>query len=96
MANRNTLHRNMLGDFQRYLVKRGETLLIPKGTWEVLRWQPPPGQPMPIVFDRLKGDHLSINDAAWPYVKAFLWYRKTNPEVAKPAPTEPGTDAPWD
>lgn len=77
MANRSLLHRNKLQEFRQWLVSTGHTILEPKGDYEVLRWKHSPpyreGEPMPIVFDRNRGDHLTVNMYATRYV--FEWLR---------------------
>lgn len=75
MARRDLLHRNKLDYFKAWLVANGYQVLDPKGDYEVLRWKPTGGGPMPIVFDRHGGDHLAINNAATPYVNRCLRQR---------------------
>ena len=76
MANRALLHTNKLEEFKRWLIINGHNLLTPKGTYEVLRWNNPPGEPMPIIFSRIGAQHLTCNDAATPYVVNFIKERK--------------------
>lgn len=81
MARRNLLHRDKLIEFECYLKVKGHTLLEPKGDYELLRWKGEKGKPMPIVFDRNKGDHLSLNDSAEKYVREFLGWQASGSDL---------------
>lgn len=72
MANRCLLHRNKLADFEAWLRRKGCQLRKPQGYYELLRWVGVPNRPMPIIFDRLKGDHLTLNSSAEKYVREWL------------------------
>lgn len=78
MANRNTLHRSKLPEFEQWLRDKGFQLRKPKGHYEVLRWVGRPGRPMPIVFDRHKGDHLTLNSQAEVYCTMWLEENRAN------------------
>lgn len=73
MANRGLLALHKVAEFKSYLEQRGLRPESGKAEYEVLRWKGKPGKPMPIVFNRNGDrDHLSCNDAAVPYVRAFI------------------------
>ena len=73
MAYRAMLHKTKLTQFRDWLVSEGHVLLPAKGDYEVLRWRGVPGRAMPIVFDRHGAkEHFTCNDAARPYVQAWL------------------------
>lgn len=72
MANRGLLHRSQLDSFKAWLEACNYQILKPKGNYEVLRWKGDTGKPMPIVFDRHKGDHYTLNGQAEKFVRRFL------------------------
>lgn len=75
MANRALLHRNKLKEFKEWLIKdQGLDVLTlaPRAGFEVLRWKNAPSKPMCIIYDRLEGDHYTVNNAAVPFVTRWL------------------------
>jgi len=76
MRNRSQLHRTKIDEFREWLTAKGYELLEPKGDYEVMRWRGNDGKPMPIVFDRLQGDHFTVNETASGYVKTWLKERR--------------------
>lgn len=78
MANRSTLAFNKLEDFKGWLVSNECILLETKGVYEVLRWKSDvAGEAMPIIFKKSGAKmHLSCNDIAASYVRA--WLRRRN------------------
>jgi hypothetical protein len=72
MRARNLLHRTKLDEFKQWLESHGHRLQEPKGDYEVLRWKGKKGKPMPMVFDRHEGDHLTTNATATGYVRQWV------------------------
>lgn len=100
MAKRNVLHKNLLEDFQKWLVADGWEIEKPKGTYEVLRARKD-GRPQPLIV-YMKADakeHLTVMDRDLEIVGAFLRDKKktqtnadrirsmTDEELAKFLPT---------
>ena len=77
MANRYTLHKNSLEDFQSWLVADGWEIEKPKGTYEVLRARKAGRQQPLIVYTKAdKKEHLTIMDRDFEIVRAFLRDKK--------------------
>lgn len=77
MAKRNVLHKNLLEDFQKWLVTDGWEIEKPKGTYEVLRARKD-GRPQPLIV-YMKADakeHLTVMDRDFEIVRAFLRDKK--------------------
>ena len=72
MSNKNVLHRNKLVKFSEWLLANDIDPRDPKGDFEVLRFKPDQGGAMPIIFNGSSHEHLSCNNAAMPYVLAFI------------------------
>ena len=85
MANRYTLHKNSLEDFQNWLVADGWEIEKPKGTYEVLRARKA-GRSQPlIVYTKADAkEHLTVMDRDFEIVRAFLRDKK-----------KPQTNADW-
>jgi len=66
-----------LEEFSSWLESKGHNLLLTKGEYEVLGWKgQQKGEAMPIIFDRLAGDHFTTNSSATKYAVRF--YRERN------------------
>jgi len=76
MANRELLHRSKLLEFRDWLRSQGVQMLEPHGEYEVDRWMGRPNRPMPIIFDRRGGDHLTLNAEAERWVRRWLRERR--------------------
>ena len=72
MSNKNVLHRNKLVKFSGWLLDNDIEPKDPKGDFEVLRFKTGEIGAMPIVFNGSSFEHLSCNQAAMPYVLAFI------------------------
>ena len=77
MANRYTLHKNSLEDFQKWLVADGWEIEKPKGIFEVLRARKA-GRPQPlIVYTKADAkEHLTVMSRDIGVVRAFLRDKK--------------------
>lgn len=77
MANRYTLHKNSLEDFQKWLVAAGWEIEKPKGIFEVLRARKA-GRPQPlIVYTKAYAkEHLTVMSRDIGVVRAFLRDKK--------------------
>lgn len=77
MANRYTLHKNSLEDFQKWLVADGWEIEKPKGIFEVLRARKA-GRPQPlIVYTKSDAkEHLTVMSRDIGVVRAFLRAKK--------------------
>ena len=79
MGDRSLLHRNKLAYFKEYL---GDRLLKTKGDWEVARWKRENGR-MCFIYDRNRGDHLTVSDYGcrdvYDFIKEFKARESTNP-----------------
>ncbi len=77
MANRCTLHKNSLEDFQKWLVADGWEIEKPKGIFEVLRARKA-GRPQPlIVYTKAYAkEHLTVMSRDIGVVRAFLRAKK--------------------
>ena len=70
MAERGLLHRRDLLAFKRFCETRGYVAQPSKGEWEVLRmWQ---DGALVLVYDRRRGDHLTVYGAGLRMVRAFI------------------------
>jgi hypothetical protein len=79
MGNANLLHKNKFNEFRKWLEDRGEVLMQPKGSFEVLRWKGKKGRNMPIIFSRIEyPEHYSCNAEAAKYVRSWLRSKKEN------------------
>ena len=78
MANRSLLHRNKLELFKEWLLNNNYDISKTKGDYEAVRWKGKKGEPMPMIYDRHRGDHLTGNDSAVPYVYNFLKDKKNS------------------
>lgn len=100
MANRYTLHKNSLEDFQSWLVADGWEIEKPKGIYEVLRARKAGRQQPLIVYTKADAkEHLTVMDRDLEIVGAFLRDKKktqtnadrirsmTDEELAKFLPT---------
>lgn len=74
MANRNTLHKSQLPAFKEWLSQTGWELLLPKGDWEAVRAKK--GNRLLLVYDRIAGDHLTVDDIFTGVVRAFINSRR--------------------
>lgn len=85
MANRYTLHKNSLEDFQKWLVADGWEIEKPKGIFEVLRARKA-GRPQPlIVYTKADAkEHFTVMSRDIGVVRAFLRAKK-----------KPQTNADW-
>lgn len=72
MRDRALLHRTKLDAFRAWLVANGYDPSGPRGDFEVLRWKGKPRKQMPMIFDRMSGDHLTSNCTATEYVLRFI------------------------
>ena len=77
MANRYTLHKNSLEDFQKWLVAAGWEIEKSKGIFEVLRARKA-GRPQPlIVYTKADAkEHLTVMERDIGVVRAFLRAKK--------------------
>lgn len=80
MRTRALLHRNKLEDFKKWLLANGYEYKENQGTYEILRWKGKAGQPIPMIYDRDRGDHLTASNSAYSFVRRFIRQRK---EAAK-------------
>lgn len=77
MANRYTLRKNSLEDFQRWLVADGWEIEKPKGIYEVLRARKAGRQQPLIVYTKADAkEHLTVMDRDFENVRAFLRDKK--------------------
>ena len=77
MANRYTLHKNSLEDFQSWLVADGWEIEKPKGIYEVLRARKAGRQQPLIVYTKSDAkEHLTVMDRDLEIVGAFLRDKK--------------------
>lgn len=77
MANRYTLHKNSLEDFQSWLVADGWEIEKPKGIYEVLRARKAGRQQPLIVYTKADAkEHLTVMDRDLEIVGAFLRDKK--------------------
>ena len=77
MANRYTLHKNSLEDFQSWLVADGWETEKPKGIYEVLRARKAGRQQPLIVYTKADAkEHLTVMDRDLEIVGAFLRDKK--------------------
>ena len=77
MANRYTLHKNSLEDFQSWLVAAGWEIEKPKGIYEVLRARKAGRQQPLIVYTKADAkEHLTVMDRDLEIVGAFLRDKK--------------------
>lgn len=77
MAKRNVLHKNLLEDFQKWLVANGWEIEKPKGTYEVLRARKAGIQQPLIVYTKADAkEHLTVMDRDLEIVGAFLRDKK--------------------
>lgn len=77
MAKRNVLHKNLLEDFQKWLVANGWEIEKTKGTYEVLRARKAGRQQPLIVYTKADAkEHLTVMDRDLEIVGAFLRDKK--------------------
>lgn len=77
MANRYTLHKNSLEDFQNWLVADGWEIEKPKGTYEVLRARKAGrSQPLIVYAKADAKEHLTVMDRDFEIVRAFFRDKK--------------------
>lgn len=77
MAKRNVLHKNLLEDFQKWLVADGWEIEKPKGIYEVLRARKAGRQQPLIVYTKADAkEHLTVMDRDFENVRAFLRDKK--------------------
>lgn len=77
MAKRNVLHKNLLEDFQSWLVADGWEIEKPKGIYEVLRARKAGIQQPLIVYTKADAkEHLTVMDRDLEIVGAFLRGKK--------------------
>lgn len=77
MANRYTLHKNSLEDFQSWLVADGWEIEKPKGIYEVLRARKAGRQQPLIVYTKADAkEHLTVMDRDLEIVGVFLRDKK--------------------
>lgn len=77
MANRYTLRKNSLEDFQSWLVADGWEIEKPKGIYEVLRARKAGRQQPLIVYTKADAkEHLTVMDRDFEIVRAFLRDKK--------------------
>lgn len=66
--------------FKRWLIEEEKVKMLPcLGEYEMARWEPnKKGEPMPIIFKRIRTDRLTLNISAFKYYQKYCVMAMSN------------------